>query len=122
MGIVVISTVLGIALGTIQSEATHLISVIEQFYRLTMKVTGWAIALSPIGIFFLVVSQIMKMKNLGDVASRLGFYFLTVAGGCLAQGFIVLPAIYFVFTRKNPYKFLRGLTQALVTAFGTSSR
>lgn len=122
MGVVVISTVLGIAMSALQSEITHLISVVEEFYRLIMKITGWIISLSPIGIFFLVVSQIMKMEDLGDVAGRLGYYFLTVVVGCLVQGFVILPIIYFVFTRKNPYRFIQGLSQALVTAFGTSSR
>lgn len=122
MGVVVISTVLGIAMSALQSEITHFTSVVEEFYRLIMKITGWIISLSPIGIFFLVVSQIMKMEDLGDVAGRLGYYFLTVVVGCLVQGFVILPIIYFVFTRKNPYRFIQGLSQALVTAFGTSSR
>lgn len=122
MGVVVISTVLGIAMSSVQSEVTQLISVIEELYRLIMKVTSWVISLAPIGIFFLVVSQIMKMDDLGDVAGKLGYYFLTVVAGCLVQGFAILPIIYFVFTRKNPYRFIQGLSQALVTAFGTSSR
>lgn len=122
MGIVAISTVLGIAMSILQSEVTYLISVIEEFYRLIMKLTGWAIALSPIGIFFLVVSQILKMESVGEVGRKLGYYFLTVLAGCVIQGFIILPIIYFVCTRKNPYRFISGLSQALVTAFGTSSR
>lgn len=122
MGLVVISTVLGIAMSILQSDVTYLISMIEEFYRLIMKITGWAITISPLGIFFLVVSQIVKMKDLGDLVGKLGLYFLTVILGCVLQGFVVLPIVYFVLTRKNPYRFIRGLAQALITAFGTSSR
>lgn len=122
MGVVVISTVLGIAMSILQSEVTYLITIIEEFYRLIMKLTGWAITLSPIGIFFLVVSQIIKMENVEGVVVKLGYYFLTVLAGCVIQGFVILPIIYLVFTRKNPYQFIHGLLQALITAFGTSSR
>lgn len=122
MGIVVMSTVIGIALSVLQSEATYLISTIEEFYRLTMKITSWVICLSPIGIFFLVLSQIIRMQDLGVLAGKLGYYFGTVVLGCFVQGFLILPLLYLVFTRKNPYRFIAGLGQALVTAFGTSSR
>lgn len=122
MGVVVIAMVLGIAMSILQSEVTYLITIFEEFYRLIMKLTGWAINLSPIGIFFLVVSQIIKMENMEGVVVSLGYYFLTVLAGCVIQGFIILPIIYLFFTRKNPYKFIRGLMQALITAFGTSSR
>ncbi|KAJ6624274.1 Excitatory amino acid transporter 3, partial [Pseudolycoriella hygida] len=121
IGLVVISVVFGIALSVLQSEATFLISMIGEVYRVTMKITGWAIALSPVGIFFLVVSQIIEMVNVGDVAQKLGFYFFTVVLGCVLQGFVILPIIYYVSTRKNPFQFIKGISQALVTAFATSS-
>lgn len=122
MGIVVISTVIGIALSMLGSEVTYLLHTIEEFYRLMMKVTNWAITLSPIGIFFLVTAQIVQIKDLAELVGRLGLYFVTVLAGCLLQGFVILPLMYFLFTRMNPYRFIHGLSQALVTAFGTSSR
>lgn len=122
MGLVAVSTVVGVALSILQSELAHFTSLIKDIYNLTMKLTNWAIALSPIGIFFLVVTHIIEMDDLKEVGRKLGFYFLTVLLGCLIQGIIVLPTLYFVFTRLNPFRFIRGLSQALVTAFGTSSR
>lgn len=104
------------------SDVTHLFSVIDEFYKLIMKITAWVISLSPIGVFFLVVAQIVKMKDFSGAAASIGAYFGTVLTGCLLQGFVILPAMYIVSTRKNPYRFISGLSQALVTAFGTSSR
>lgn len=87
-----------------------------------MKITSWVISVSPIGIFFLIVAQIIEMDDLDVVAGKLGLYLLTVIGGILFHGFVVLPIIFYLFTRTNPYLFIAGMGQALVTAFGTGSR
>ena len=52
----------------------------------------------------------------------LGFYITTVLVGLIIHGALLLPLVYFVVTRKNPYKFLYGTLQALFTALGTASR
>lgn len=62
------------------------------------------------------------MKNLSDLGGKLGLYLLTVSSGIIFHGFVILPLIYFLFTRKNPYKFIGNMGQAIATAFGTASR
>lgn len=73
------------------------------------------------GVLFLVAAKITEMQSLDEVVAQLGMYFLTVLIGLFIHGFIVLPLLYFVITRKNPYVYISNLAQALVTAFGTSS-
>lgn len=122
MGVVAMSCVFGIATSVLRDNVNNLCTVISQFDKVIMKITRWVILLSPLGIFFLTMSQIVKMDDLADIAGKLGLYFMTVTVGLFIQGLIVLPIIYFVLTRANPYKFISGLGQALITAFGTSSR
>ena len=57
----------------------------------------------------------------GELAA-LGFYMLTVLCGLFIHGFIILPLLYLIVVRKNPIRYLGGIAQAMVTAFGTASR
>jgi Na+/H+-dicarboxylate symporter len=48
----------------------------------------------------------------------LAIYMLTVMAGLAIHLFGTLPLIFFLASRKNPYKFMKGLTQAAATALG----
>lgn len=122
MGIVAMSCIFGVATSVLRDSVNNLSAIISQFDKVIMKLTGWVILLSPVGIFFLTMAQIVKMDDLADIAGKLGLYFMTVTSGLFIQGLIVLPIIFFVLTKANPLKFIGGLSQALMTAFGTSSR
>lgn len=74
------------------------------------------------GILFLVSSKIVESGDVGELFTNLGKYTLCCLLGHAIHGLIVLPLIYFFFTRQNPYRFLWGISSALATAFGTSSR
>ncbi|CAL1679158.1 unnamed protein product [Lasius platythorax] len=121
LGLVVFATVLGITLGKMGPQAKPLLSFFESLSGAMMLITNWVIWLSPIGVLFLVASKITEMKSLEEVVGQLGMYFLTVLIALLIHGFLVLPGMYFVLTKKNPYSYISNMAQALVTAFGTSS-
>ena len=76
----------------------------------------------PVGIMFLVGSKIVEMKDIIMLVTSLGKYIFTSILGHFIHGGIVLPLIYFVFTRKNPFRFLLGLLTPFATAFATCSR
>ena len=71
---------------------------------------------------FLVAGKIVEMEDVAMLFSSLGKYIACCMVGHAIHGILVLPAIYAVITRKNPYTFLWGIFTALATAFGTSSR
>ena len=77
---------------------------------------------TPVGILFLICGKMLEMKSFMGTLSLLGLYMVTVIVGLLIHSVIVLPLIYFVCTRKNPFRFARGMIQALLTAFATASR
>ena len=77
---------------------------------------------SPIGIMFLIAGEVVKMEDPVAELEALGLYMATVLSGLAIHGFIILPLLYFIAVRKNPFKYMYGLLQAMATALGTASR
>ena len=71
---------------------------------------------------FLVMSKVVEMKDFSVVAGQVGMYTLTVILGLLLHGFVVLPCLYVLIMRQEPFTFLLDMLQAITTAFGTASR
>lgn len=122
IGLVVSACIVGVAMSSMNGEVSTLLAVVSELSAMMMKITTWLIFFSPIGIFFLTVSQIIEMNNLHVMAEKLSLYLITVTVGILFHGFVILPAIFYTFTRQNPYSFIGRMGQAIVMAFGTASR
>merc|ERR1712088_711423 len=86
-----------------------------------MKVTSWVVPLAPIGVCFLIAGEILHMKSVLAELTKLAWYLITVCLGITTQGFIILPIIYSLVTRKLPFRFIGSMGPALATAFGTAS-
>ncbi|XP_077834189.1 excitatory amino acid transporter 4 isoform X6 [Macaca mulatta] len=76
---------------------------------------------APVGILFLIAGKILEMEDMAVLGGQLGMYTLTVIVGLLLHAGGVLPLIYFLITHRNPFPFIGGMLQALITAMGTSS-
>lgn len=121
LGLVVFAIVFGVALRKLGEEGEILIKFFNSFNEATMVLVSWIMWYAPVGIMFLVAGKIVEMDNVGALFASLGKYIACCMIGHALHGFLVLPGIYFIFTRKNPYTFLWGIVTALATAFGTSS-
>ncbi|MCI4385507.1 hypothetical protein PGIGA_G00051280 [Pangasianodon gigas] len=121
LGLIVFAMVFGVALRKLGGEGEILIKFFNSFNEATMVLVSWIMWYAPLGIMFLVAAKIVEMEDVGLLFASLGKYIACCVIGHAVHGLIILPLIYFVFTRKNPYTFLMGLIAALATAFGTSS-
>ena len=77
---------------------------------------------SPIGIAFIIAGKLAEVDSFANLVKEIGLYFVTVMVGLFIHGCITLPLLYTIMTRSNPLKLVRAVLQALLTAFGTSSR
>ncbi|XP_007968629.1 neutral amino acid transporter A [Chlorocebus sabaeus] len=121
LGLVLFALVLGVALKKLGSEGEDLIRFFNSLNEATMVLVSWIMWYVPVGIMFLVGSKIVEMKDIIMLVTSLGKYIFASILGHVIHGGIVLPLIYFVFTRKNPFRFLLGLLAPFATAFATCS-
>lgn len=121
LGLIVFCIVLGATLGKMGDTGKPLLDLFTSLSDAMMIITKLVIWLSPMGVMFLVMSKMLAMEDFTVVAGQVGMYSLTVLLGLFIHGFIVLPLIYTIVMRKQPFPFLMDMSQAIVTAFGTAS-
>lgn len=121
LGLVVFAIVLGVALAKLEEKGKPLLNFFTSLTDAMMVLTTWVINLAPVGVFFLIAGEVLKMDDMASVLISLGWYFMTVMMGLLVHGLIVLPLLYFLVVRELPFKFILNMTNALTTAFGTGS-
>uniref|UniRef100_G3PBB4 Amino acid transporter n=1 Tax=Gasterosteus aculeatus aculeatus TaxID=481459 RepID=G3PBB4_GASAC len=121
LGLVVFSMCFGLVVGSMKQQGQALRDFFDCLNEAIMRLVSIIIWYAPVGILFLIAGKIVEMKNLAEVGGQLGMYTVSVIVGLLIHGLFVLPLLYFLVTRKNPFSFIAGLLQALITALGTSS-
>nr|CAD7255752.1 unnamed protein product [Timema shepardi] len=121
LGMVVFSVVMGITLAKMKVEGRALLAFFDSLSAAMLMMTSWVIWVSPLGVFFLIAGKIIEMKSLSQLAGQLGWYFSTVMLGLTIHGFVVLPTLFIVATRRLPFRFIFNLAEACTTAFGTGS-
>uniref|UniRef100_K7F257 Amino acid transporter n=1 Tax=Pelodiscus sinensis TaxID=13735 RepID=K7F257_PELSI len=121
LGLVVFSVCFGLVVGSMKQKGRALQEFFNSLNEAIMRLVAIIIWYAPVGILFLIAGKILEMDDLAVMGGQLGMYTLTVIVGLLIHSLCVLPLLYFIVTHKNPWVFIGGLLQALITALGTSS-
>jgi Na+/H+-dicarboxylate symporter len=110
-------TTMGPRVSNITTLIVQLNDALLSFILLLMKV-------APIGIFCLVAARFGEAQAEGqflEVMRQTGWYVVAVALGLSIHAAVTLSTIYWLFTGKNPYRFMAQMSRALLTAFSTAS-
>lgn len=121
LGLVVFSMCFGLIIGSMREQGQPLKDFFDCLNEAIMRLVAIIMWYAPVGILFLIAGKIVEMEDISAMGGQLGMYTVTVICGLLIHAIFVLPTLYFVVTRKNPFVFIGGLLQALITALGTSS-
>ncbi|TMW54263.1 hypothetical protein DOY81_000686 [Sarcophaga bullata] len=121
LGIVFFCLVFGTFLGTIGQKGQVVIDFFAAVFEVVMKMVTCVMWLTPIGISSVIAGKILSVNDLQLVMAQLMWFILTVAVGVILYQLVIMQSIYYVFVRRNPFKFYAGLIQAMLTAFATAS-
>ncbi|XP_077110653.1 excitatory amino acid transporter 5-like [Ranitomeya variabilis] len=121
LGIVIFSATIGLLLGKMGERGSPLINVCQCLNEAVMKIVAVAVWYFPFGIVFLIAGKILEMEDPYVIGRKLGLYAQGLLAGLTIHGVFLLPLLYLIITRKNPFSFIKGILQALLIALATSS-
>ncbi|HIE42342.1 MAG: dicarboxylate/amino acid:cation symporter [Nitrospinaceae bacterium] len=122
--LIVFSLVFGAVLTTLGESGKRAIDFFDTVNSAIMKIVHLLMYFAPIGVFALIASKLGAAGG-GDLflaeIAKIGKYVVTVISALLIHGFLVLPLILYVTTKRNPIIYFKNVTAALTTAFSTAS-
>jgi Na+/H+-dicarboxylate symporter len=122
--LIIFSLVFGVVLTTLGEKGKTVIHFFDAVNQAIMKMVHLVLYLAPLGIFALIASKLGAAGG-GDAfwmeLLKIGKFAFTVISALLLHALVVLPAILWFFTRRNPITFFKGASAALTTAFSTAS-
>ncbi|XP_044170960.1 excitatory amino acid transporter 1-like [Acropora millepora] len=121
LGLAVFSIVFGIVLGRMGAKAKPLKKIFSALNDAVMILVTLIMWYAPIGICSLIAQRVASMVDIGGELRRLALFIATVLAGLSIHAFIILPLIFFAVRKANPFIFMYGMKDALMTAFGISS-
>jgi Na+/H+-dicarboxylate symporter len=122
--LIVFSIIFAGMLTTMGSRVAALTEMISQVNDALLSFILLLMKIAPLGIFCLVTARFGEAHAGGEFLNELkktAWYVVTVLSGLGAHALITLPLICWIFTRRNPYRFMYQMSQALLTAFSTAS-
>jgi len=121
--LILFSLVFGGVLSTMEEKAGPVIEIVNTLNAAVLKIIQLILWLTPFGVFGLIAKQFGEMgsEELYSMLLQILSYVFTVLLGLAIHAFVVLPAILYFFTKRNPFVFARNTLVALFTAFSTAS-
>lgn len=110
---------LGIALMCAPNSARPVIAVLQGIYDATMVIVGFAMKLAPFGVAGLIFALTAVLGL--QILHILFWYVATVLLGLAIHMIVAYSAAVGLFARMSPRQFFRGVSDAMITAFATSS-
>ncbi|CAL8241715.1 unnamed protein product [Merluccius merluccius] len=120
LGLIVFCAVFGLVIGKMGERGRILLDFFDALNEATMRLVQIIMCYMPVGILFLIAAKIIEVEDWA-IFGKMGLYMATVLTGLAIHSILILPLIYFIFVRKNPFTLMLQMAQALVTALMISS-
>ena len=120
LAVMFFALIFGVGVTLVPEDRTKtLVSVLEAVFDVCMVIIGFAMRLAPYAVGCLVFGVTARLGF--DILKTLGWFVLTVMVGLTFHMGVVYTTMIRVFGGMSPLAFFRKISDAMVTAFATSS-
>ncbi len=109
----------GICISLAGVRAKAVLNFFDAFSEVMFKMTGIVMDFAPYGVFALIAAVAGEYGL--DVLLPLGKVILLVYLGCIIHALVVYGTLVKVWARLNPFRFFKGVFDAMMVAFTTTS-
>lgn len=122
--LIIFAIVFALVVASMGERTATLSQVIVEANDAMMHLVSLIMLLSPLGIFCLVAGTFGQKQLDGNLVStfmKVSGYAACVLIGLAVHAVVVLPTIYYLLTRRNPFVYMIRVSQAVLMAFSTAS-
>jgi Na+/H+-dicarboxylate symporter len=112
--------VTAVILGFMLPPRSAIMKAVAEIDTIVTAVITWLILMAPIGVFFLIMPNLFRL-DITEIGYNLGILIGGTLVGIFTHLFVVIPLLYLIFTRKNPWMHWLRCSPAWLTAWGSAS-
>ncbi|XP_054482026.1 excitatory amino acid transporter 3-like [Anoplopoma fimbria] len=120
LGLIVCSFVFGLTLKRMGERGKILVEIVAILNGATKYVVNLILCYLPFGVLFMIASHVVEVHD-WETTYKLGKFMAVVIIGLIIHATMVLPTLYLLLTRHNPWQVIKGVFPALLTALLISS-
>ena len=124
LGLIFFSLLFGIFMTRIAEEPGRtLLSFWQGVFDTMMAMTDFIMKFAPLGVFGLVAHVIAGLDpdNIGELFNSLAAFVAAVLLALALHTFVVMPLVLYLVARVNPFRHIKAMAPAMLTAFSTAS-
>ncbi|XP_046381640.1 excitatory amino acid transporter-like [Haliotis rufescens] len=121
LGLITACTIIGMAASALKDKADVFLKFFSAATEIVLLILRKFFWVAPLGIGSLIAVSVAGVSNITGTFSQLGMFVVAVTVGILFHSFVVLPAILFALTRRNPYAYLLTIIRPCLIGFASTS-
>jgi solute carrier family 1 (high affinity glutamate transporter) protein 2 len=104
-----------------EGEGDVIIRFLKALDKIFLKMIQWVIMVTPFAVFSLITQAIGEQDDIAEAFSNVGFLIVAFVVGIILQFLVVHVGMFFFFTKRNPFVYLKHIIPAQTMAFACAS-
>jgi len=116
--------VFAIVIGSVVSLDSKFLQFFQDMNTMVLRMIRVLVLWTPLAVFLMItylISVGIAYNGLSHLGTNIGLFLGTVLTGLLIHLLVVYPTIYYFLTRKNPFRVLYNISEAMLVALSISS-